>query len=250
MNKSLLKDSSCCFLITYLSHLLLLAMMLPFLFGCTTNKASVSNNDPFEPTNRRIHAFNLSVDKAVAKPVAEGYTKITPDFIEKAVSNFSSNLGAPAVAINQFLQGNIKLGIEDSMRFVFNSTLGLGGLIDISTPMGLAKHEEDFGQTLAVWGMGSGPHLSVPFFGPSNVRDGAGRFFDLAFDPLSYLEDDGARTATDVLLLTDKRAALLGSEELLTGDTYLLVRDAYNQRRDFLIKNGEVEDSFLDGVEE
>lgn len=225
-------------------------MMLPLLIGCSANEANVKTSDPFEPMNRRIHAFNLNVDKAVAKPVATGYTKITPDFIEKAVSNFSSNLGTPAVAINQFLQGNIKLGIEDSMRFVFNSTLGLGGLIDISTPMGLVKHEEDFGQTLAVWGVGSGPYLSLPFFGPTNVRDGTGRLFDLAFNPLSYLEDDGARTATDGLLLVDRRAALLGSEELLTGDTYLLVRDAYNQRREFLIKNGEVEDSFLDGVEE
>jgi phospholipid-binding lipoprotein MlaA len=215
----------------------------------TSTSTDAENNDPFEPMNRRVHRFNFAVDGAVIKPIVKGYTNITPDLAEKAVSNFSANLGDPAVALNQFLQGNMDLGIQDSARFIFNSTFGLGGLIDMSTLMGLAKHEEDFGQTLAVWGLGAGPHINVPLWGPSNLRDGVGSIVDTFVHPLAYLEDHTSRNAMTSLLAADKRASLFSTEELITGDAYLFIRDAYNQRREHLIKNGEVEDAFLDGEE-
>ncbi len=258
MNKLLLKYTSYYQSVSHITthttaKWVIVMMTLLFSFGCSQTSSAtntgVENNDPLEPMNRSVHRFNFAVDGAVIKPIVKGYTKITPDIAEKAVSNFSANLGDPAIALNQFLQGNIDLGIQDSARFIFNSTFGMGGLIDISTLMGLAKHEEDFGQTLAVWGIGAGPHINVPLWGPSNLRDGIGSIVDTFVYPLAYLEDHTPRNALTGLLAVDKRASLLGAEELITGDAYLFIRDAYNQRREHLIKNGEVEDAFLDDEE-
>lgn len=250
MNKLLLKYTS--YNDAAKANTLLFLLILTFSFGCThtPNTTSAESNDPFESANRSVQTFNDAVDRTVAKPVAKGYTKITPEPAAKAVSNFFSNLGDPAVAMNQFLQGKFKLGVQDSARFVFNSTFGLGGLIDISTLMGLPKHEEDFGQTLAVWGVGSGAHLNIPLFGPTNFRDGVGTVVDTFAYPLGYLDDQSTRNVLNALLVTDKRASLLDAEDLITGDRYLFIRDAYNQRREFLIKDGEVEDAFLDDVKE
>jgi len=261
MNKLLLKYTSgypstihaTTHIFTKMVILAIVMMLIMSSFGCaqtsSTTNINAEDNDPFESMNRRVHRFNFAVDGAVIKPIVKAYTKITPDFAEKAVSNFSANLGEPAIVINQLLQGNIVLGIQDSARFVFNSTMGMAGLIDISTPMGLAKHEEDFGQTLAVWGIGAGPHINVPLWGPSNLRDGVGSIVDSFMYPLAYLEDHTSRNALTGLLAADKRAALFSTEELITGDAYLFIRDAYNQRREHLIKNGEVDDAFLDGEE-
>jgi phospholipid-binding lipoprotein MlaA len=208
-----------------------------------------NNIDPYESANRRVQYFNDGVDKLSLKPAAKGYKSTVPTPVKKVVGNFFSNLGYPIVAVNQFLQGKVKLGVEDSARFVFNSTLGLGGLIDISTPVGLQKHNEDFGQTLAVWGVGSGPHLNVPLWGPTNIRDGVGSIIGGFAHPLAYIDDVATRNSLTALLLIDDRAELLDTESMITGDRYLFIRDAYNQHREFLIKDGKVEDAFLEGIE-
>ena len=206
--------------------------------------------DPYESTNRVVQRFNDKVDSIGLKPTAKGYVSIVPEPIERGVSNFFSNLEDPLVAINQVLQGKVTLGVSDSARFIFNSTFGLAGLIDIASPMGLEKHEEDFGQTFAVWGVGSGPHLNLPFWGPTNFRDGVGSIAWAFANPIGFLDDVPTRNGLAALSLIDKRASLLSTESIITGDRYLFIRDVFNQRREFLIKDGEVEDAFLDGVDE
>ena len=236
----------------YKSGLLFLSVFIAallFLLGCTqtSNSSSIPNPlDPFESMNRSMQTFNDGIDRIGLKPTAKGYTTIVPAAGERAVSNFFSNLDDPIVVVNQLLQGKVILGIEDSARFLFNSSFGLGGMIDIATPMGLTKHEEDFGQTLGVWGMGKGPHLNLPFWGPTNLRDGTGSIVYAFSYPIGFLSHVPTRNQLAALTAVDKRAALFSSESLITGDRYLFIRDAYNQRREFLIKDGVVEDSFLD----
>ncbi len=235
--------------------LCVLTAVLMFQMGCAHSPDSKqaednSASDPFESANRSVQRFNDKIDSFGFKPTAKGYSTIIPDPVKRGVGNFFSNVAEPVVATNQFLQGKVSLGIQDSARFIFNSTFGLGGLIDIASPMGLAKHNEDFGQTLAVWGIGPGAHLNIPLFGPTNFRDGVGRIVNAYAYPLSYLNDIPTRNRLAVLLAVDNRAALLSAEGMITGDRYIFIRDVYNQRREFLIKDGEVEDAFLDGVEE
>jgi phospholipid-binding lipoprotein MlaA len=208
-----------------------------------------NSKDPYESANRKVQSFNDGVDKITLKPVAKGYKKVISSPVKKVVGNFFSNLGYPIVVVNQFLQGKVQLGTKDTARFALNSTVGLAGLLDVSTPAGLQKHDEDFGQTLAVWGVGSGPHLYVPFWGPTNVRDGVGSIMGGFAHPLGYIDDVATRNSLIALLAVDERAKLLDTESLITGDRYLFIRDAYNQHREFLIKDGKVEDTFLEGIE-
>ncbi|MEE9350848.1 MAG: VacJ family lipoprotein [Thiotrichaceae bacterium] len=229
--------------------LFMLILLLGFQVGCAHSPESKSSNDPFESANRSVQGFNDKVDSLGLKPAAKGYTTIIPAPVERGVSNFFSNVADPVVAVNQFLQGKFKLGIQDSARFLFNSTFGLGGLINIASPMGLEKHEEDFGQTLAVWGVGSGSHLNIPFWGPTNLRDGTGTIVEAFANPIGHINDVRTRNSLAALLAVDKRASLLSAEGMITGDRYLFIRDVYNQRREFLIKDGEVEDAFLDDDE-
>ncbi len=204
-------------------------------------------SDPWQGMNRKIFAFNDAMDRWVLKPVAKGYAKITPRLVRRGISNFFSNLSYPIVIVNDFLQGKFANGASDTGRFVMNTTLGLGGLFDPAAGAGLQLHDEDFGQTFAKWGAGSGPFLVLPFLGPSDVRDGLGSAVGIYAQPIRYLiDDERTRYGLTALNFIEIRASLLDAEQLISGDRYTFMRDAYLQRREYLIKDGQVTDQFLD----
>jgi len=215
--------------------------------GCAHNAQVGDVNDPFEPYNRRMQVFNDTVDRYTLKPLAQAYTYIFPGFFRKAIDNAFTNLAYPTVFVNQFLQGKWQAGFGDLGRFLINSTAGLAGLFDVAARMGLEKHEEDFGQTFAVWGWGKAPYFIVPFLGPVTVRDGLGYIPAIFTYPPTYIDDNTARWAMFGAAAIVERARLLDEEELVTGDRYLFIRDAYLQRRQHLITDGlEVDDPFLE----
>nr|WKF59770.1 putative phospholipid-binding lipoprotein MlaA [Paraburkholderia busanensis] len=200
--------------------------------GCATGPDR-KPGDPFEPVNRVVFKFNDGLDTYIAKPVATGYQKVTPQPLRTAVSNFFSNLGDLSNAANALLQLKITDATEDIVRFAFNSTFGLGGLLDWATPAGLPKHHQDFGLTLGHWGVPSGPYLVLPLFGPSTVRDSMGLVVDVKFNPLNYVEP-AVRNPLYVLQFVSVRSDLLGATDLLQQaalDKYSFVRDAYTQQR-------------------
>ncbi|MDR6378500.1 MlaA family lipoprotein [Paraburkholderia caledonica] len=200
--------------------------------GCATGPDR-KPGDPFEPMNRAVFNFNDGLDRYVAVPVAKGYQKVTPQPLRTAVSNFFSNLGDLTNAANALLQLKITDATEDLVRFAFNSTFGLGGLLDWATPAGLPKHHQDFGLTLGHWGIPSGPYLVLPLFGPSTVRDSMGLVVDVKFNPLNYMEP-AVRNPLYVLQFVSVRSDLLGATDLLQQaalDKYSFVRDAYTQQR-------------------
>ncbi len=206
--------------------------------------------DPWESVNRPIFKFNDWTDKWVLRPIANGYSKVVPRFMRRGVSNVFDNIGTPAVALNQLLQGKPRKSLSDTGRFFVNTTLGLGGLFDVATQVGLAEHEEDFGQTFGVWGAGSGNYVVLPFRGSSNVRDAMGLVFDTVVNPLRLISHTETRAAVVALSVIDLRAELLGVDQLVVGERYVFFRDAYDQRRDFLILDGRVdEDTFDDGFD-
>ena len=199
------------------------------------------NVDPWEGFNRAMFSFNDGLDTYALKPVTQGYKAVMPDMAETGVSNFFENLSDVGTLINNLLQGKFNSASQDLARISFNTTFGLGGLIDVATPMGIDKHEEDFGQTFGYWGASSGPYLVLPLFGPATVRDGLGMIPDSLVDPVRYVDDNGARNALYVTRVIDNRAQLLEAEKLISGDKYTFIRDAYLQKRAFSIADGDGE---------
>ncbi|MDO6513684.1 MULTISPECIES: VacJ family lipoprotein [unclassified Neptuniibacter] len=197
--------------------------------------------DPWEGFNRAMFSFNDGLDTYALKPVSQGYKAIMPDIAETGVSNFFGNLSDVGTLLNNLLQGKFSNATQDFARIAFNSTFGLAGLIDVATPMGIEKHDEDFGQTFGYWGVESGPYLVLPFFGPTTVRDGIGRVPDYLVDPVRQLDDNGARNAMYATRIINDRAELLEAEKLISGDKYTFVRDAYLQKRAFSIVDGDGE---------
>ncbi len=221
------------------------------LSACASTSAPKA--DPLEGLNRATHAFNDAADRAVLKPVAEGYRKVTPDFVRLGVSNAFSNLGDVAVGLNNMLQGKPRDGGSDLGRFLVNSTLGVLGLFDIATPMGLEKHEEDFGQTLGRWGVGPGPYLVIPLMGPSTLRDAVGRGVDSQAGWAKQVEHVRTRAAGLGVELINVRASLLGAGETLDQaalDKYQFLRDAYLQRRLRMVNDGKVTQEQLDQLDD
>ncbi|MGH1461993.1 MAG: MlaA family lipoprotein [Neptuniibacter sp.] len=198
--------------------------------------------DPWEGFNRAVFSFNETLDAYALKPLTRGYKAVMPDVIEQGVSNFFDNLADVGTMVNNLLQGKVDNAVEDLGRVAFNSTFGLVGFIDVATPMGIEKHNEDFGQTLGYWGVDSGPYLVLPFFGPTTVRDGVGKVPDTFLDPVHYVEDNGAQNALYITRAIDTRGSLLESEKLISGDRYSFIRDAYLQKREFDIVDGNIED--------
>jgi len=197
--------------------------------------------DPWEGFNRAMFSFNDGLDTYALKPVSQGYKAIMPDIAETGVSNFFGNLSDVGTLLNNLLQGKFSNATQDFARIAFNSTFGLAGLIDVATPMGIEKHDEDFGQTFGYWGVESGPYLVLPFFGPTTVRDGIGRVPDYLVDPVRQLDDNGARNAMYATRIINDRAELLEAEKLISGDKYTFIRDAYLQKRAFSIVDGDGE---------
>ncbi|HEY3699257.1 MAG TPA: VacJ family lipoprotein [Spongiibacteraceae bacterium] len=224
---------------------LLAASILTVSFGVVAAETTPSNPDPWEPFNRKIYAFNDVADRYFLKPIAKGYDKVTPQFLEDGIHNIFSNVGEVGNILNSLLQAKFKNTAESGGRFIVNSTVGLLGFFDVANKMGLQVHEEDFGQTLGYWGVHAGPYLVVPLLGPRTVRDGFGSVADAYSDPIPYAIDY-VPTRNEVLgaRVIDTRAQLLKAEELVSGDRYIFLRDAYLQRRQFLINDGAVQDTF------
>lgn len=209
------------------------------------------DRDPWEGFNRAMFRFNDTADRWFLKPAAVSYRQVTPIFMQTGISNFFSNLHEINNILNDVLQWKWGQAGNDTGRFLVNSTVGLVGLFDVAQHMGLERSDgEDFGQTLAVWGMSSGPYLVVPFLGPSTVRDAPAEVVEWYTNPLSYLDDNAVENTLKAVDLIQVRASLLQAEALLQGDRYVLMRDAYLQRREFLINDGEQEDDFGGDLDE
>jgi len=208
------------------------------------NTFLLTENDPFEEINRTTLKINESLDKAIATPVAKFYQKIMPDLIELGIYNSISNIDDINISLNNILQGKIKDGISDIVRFTINSTLGLGGFIDIATKIGFEKHDEDFGQTLAVWGVPHGPYIMLPMLGPSSLRDTVGMIPDAFLSPSILIQHEPTVYSLKFLDLIDTRSRYLGLESIIIGDEYLFLKDAYYQNREFDVLDGQVEDDF------
>lgn len=220
-----------------------------FMTGCATTNQSAGVSDPLEGYNRAMYKFNDAVDTAVLKPVAKGYDAVVPDPISQGVSNFFSNLNDITVIINDLFQGKFYQAYRDTHRFVLNTTVGVAGIFDVASLSGFTKNNEDFGQTLGVWGAEPGAYVVLPFFGPRNVRDTFGLVGDMFTDPVMYVEGDDARLALVGTRVVDTRANLLKAEKVLdqaATDEYNYVRDAYMSRRQYLVFDGNppVNDEF------
>jgi len=202
------------------------------LAGCATTGGDPK--DPWEGLNRKTYAFNDALDRAVLKPVATGYVKVVPEFAREGVNNFFGNLEDVGTALNNFLQGKPKEGASDVGRFVVNSVLGIFGLWDVATPMGLEKHYEDFGQTLGRWGMQPGPYLMLPLLGPSTLRDAPARAVDPSWYYSEWINPEGLYWGMWGLDMVRTRANLFQAEGVLQEaalDKYSFTRDAWLQRR-------------------
>lgn len=230
------------------SILLLLGI---FLSGCATPTTQI---DPYESMNRSIFSFNESVDENVIKPVAEGYRFVTPDPVEIMISNFYSNLDDVKVIFNDLLQLKFRNAGADSARFMINTILGMGGLVDFGTDYGFPKRHEDFGQTLGHWGVSTGPYIVLPFIGGSNMRDTPAMLVDVATNPATYMGfvTVGIAPAMGAVAAVDTRAGLLDTEEIVDEaalDKYEFLRDAYLQRRRSLVHDGNPPRSMDDELE-
>ncbi|WP_138379325.1 MlaA family lipoprotein [Luteithermobacter gelatinilyticus] len=218
-------------------------------------------NDPFEPFNRAIFAFNMAFDDAILEPTAKLYRKWGPPTLRTGISNFVNNWREPITFINDFLQGKPKRGLTSISRFLINSTFGLLGILDTASYWGIERHTEDFGETFAVWGIGEGPYLVLPILGPSNVRDFTGFMVDFFYDPVSlWLEDRGwtyvryGRLALRGLIYREENLETLDDLSKSSTDFYATLRSAYRQLRQYEINDGALdlgaEDDLFDDLDE
>ena len=196
--------------------------------------------DPFEPLNRGMYAFNDVMDRYTLRPIARGYRAVMPEFARRGVTNFSRNLTTPRSALNNFLQGKPGPGFTDLARFLINSTFGIAGLWDVATAEGIPEYDEDFGQTLAVWGIPEGPYLFIPIFGPNTLLDAVSIPVDIYSDLLIHYDNSSVRDKVYILRTIDLRMRLLAADALLEGskDPYLTVRESYLQNRRFQVFDG------------
>lgn len=203
---------------------------------------SATTPDSFIKVNRKIYAFNKGIDNILLKPVAKAYKAVTPKFVDTGIGNFFGNLGDVGNAINNTLQGKFGDAASDTERFIFNSTFGFAGLVDIASAAGIEKHDEDFGQTLAKWGVKSGPYVMLPFLGPSTIRDASAKVtVDRYTDPAHYSDENIALFVTEIV---KKRSDFFAEEEAFKGlsnDEYSALRDVWLQNREFKIRDGKAD---------
>ena len=207
-------------------------------------------NDPYENLNRKTYEFNENLDEKIAKPIAQLYSKFPPP-IKNGVTNFFNNLEEVDTFINQLLQGKPKESLNDLTRFIINSTIGLAGFIDVASKIGLERHEEDFGQTLGVWGVGQGPYIMLPVLGPSTLRDTLSRPVSSFLSVTFHMTEADVNIALKSIDAIETRERLLEVESLLSGDKYSFVKDAYIQSINYEVKDGiDVEDEFIDDMDD
>ncbi|MGB8364285.1 MAG: VacJ family lipoprotein [Rhizomicrobium sp.] len=217
--------------------------------GCaSTNSPAADNgqNDPYESFNRHVFALNETLDKNIAEPVAKGYVDVVPDPARDGIHNFLTNLDQPVTLANDILQGEPLHATQTVGRIVVNSTFGLGGLVDLASPMGIPAHTEDFGETLAIYGAGEGPYLVLPLFGPSNPRDASGILVDILFDPFTYLggirEKGWWMAGRETTEFIDERSQAIDMMDDLrksSVDIYATLRSLYRQHRNAEIRGGK-----------
>lgn len=229
---------------TLLRSLLLACLLLPALV--VPAEEEPVNIDPWEPYNRKVYAFNDTLDRWVLRPTAVGYQFVMPEVAQEGVTNFITNIYDFNSFFNSILQGEFAGSLNAGGRFLINSTIGLLGLVDVATQMGVAPFRSDFGQTLAVWGVGSGPFVMMPVIGPRTVRSTVGYFADTYSSIPALINDAPIAWTFWTVEIIDYRARLLDAEDLMTGDRYIFLRDAYLQRREFFVTRGEVDDDFSD----
>ena len=227
-------------------------LFLSFSVSLSAQMAAAEDNlkdlgDPLREINVVVFRFNEALDKAIAKPIAQTYKGVVPKRMRWGVENFFSNIGELQNVLNGLMQGKFYQVANDSGRFLINSSVGMVGLFDVATRMGLRESDgEDFGQTLATWGVPQGPYLVLPLMGPSTLRELPARLVDRWVGLSEHVDDVAARNALLGLDLVDMRARLLDAEASLSGDRYTLMKEIYLQRREFLINDGVVEDDFGD----
>ena len=210
-----------------------------------------ATQDPFEDINRKIWTFNEYLDDNIAKPTAEIYTNITPDFIEIGITNFFRNINELDNTANQLLQGKPVYAMNDFARFIINTSIGLLGFIDVASKLGLQRHDEDFGQTLGTWGVSKGPFLMIPLYGPSTPRSLAGRSVSSVLTGTFAIEETDVRIGITALDALETRSRYLEVETLIVGDRYSFIRDSYMQYLDFETSDGEDQsDDFVDDMDD
>lgn len=206
------------------------------LSACATPMADRSDpRDPYENLNRKVFVVNQVFDQVLLKPVSKGYSNYAPDFIQTTIGNFFGNLADVWTAVNNFLQGKPREGIQDTGRVAVNTVFGVAGLADVATKLGLPKHQEDFGQTLGVWGVKPGPYVMLPLFGPSTMRDALAKPLDLYADPVNLATRADVEYSLRAVRLVDDRARLLPTTDMIEKvalDPYQFVRDAHFQQRE------------------
>ena len=223
----------------------LVALVLMMVGGPVLAKQS-SEVDPWEGFNRQVFEFNEFFDRNLLLPVTRGYMAVTPQPVQTGVSNFFGNLDDYVSLFSNLMQLKLRNAGQDTGRVVANTIFGLGGIFDVATPMGIPKQHEEFGQVLGYWGVPTGPYLVLPFLGPSNVRDGISWYPNALMHPSSQANKDRVYWSLVALWAIDKRASLTQAEGLVSGDKYSFIRDAYLQRREFLVNDGAISDDFGD----
>lgn len=223
------------------------------IFICLISSSWISaedfeDRDPLQQLNRKVYELNFEIlDPALIKPLATLYDRLTPRPVRIGINNFFSNLDEIPNAVNSLLQGKIGQAANDTGRFIVNSVFGLGGVFDVATDAGMQLSQgEDFGQTLAVWGVSEGPYLMLPFLGPSTLRDAPSNVLDSFLDPFAYNDNYGMRAGIKAIDIVALRAELLGIDDVMSGDKYIFVRDVYLQNREYVIADGAIEDDFDD----
>ena len=214
-------------------------LLLVLLSGCASTGYRTTG-DPLEPFNRKMFVFNDHLDHWILQPVSQAYVKVTPEPVRASVTDFFDNLEYPNTSLNQFLQGRFRRGFGDTVRFLADTIIGIGGLFDPATRLGLPHHDEDLGQTLAVWGVGQGPYLVLPFIGPDTLRNLPNLAVDALVNPLFYVSDTAITMPLGAVGLINKRANAEPQIEMIRQalDPYIFLREAYLQHRRFLIYNG------------
>jgi len=207
---------------------------------------AMGNSDPWEGWNQRVFAFNSFMDDRFIRPVARTYRDVVPRPAQRGVRNIFSNLNDVTVLINNLLQLKLENAASDTGRLLINTTLGLGGLLDLASDAGFEKNNEDFGQTLGYWGVRPGPYLVLPFMGPSTVRDSFGMATDIMTGPVHSPDNVRLRNSLHGLGLLDTRVQLLQVETMIFGDEYIFTREAYLQQRQYLVTDGELDDDWGD----